>query len=269
MSRGISATCGLLLIGVGAIFFLGAVGWIRVDFWQLILPVLLILLGILTLWTVVNRGGSPELIELQVPLDKAKGARVRFRFGAGRLSLRAGAHAGHVVEISARGGARTSTTNEGDQKAVEVWVPTEFLGDLLAPWKWSGGEPPSWKGRLPSGLPLRLDLEIGACEADLDLTDLVVRDFRLATGASSTTLRLPAAAGETRARIFAGAASVKVVIPRGVAARVVTQTGLGEVKVDTSRFPGDGPIYQSDDYSQARNRVDLAVNVGAASVEIG
>ena len=256
------------MIGLGAVLFLSAVGWIRVDFWQLILPVLLILLGILTLWTVVNRGGSPEQIELQVPLDGARGARLRFRFGAGQLNLRAGAQAGHVVEISARGGARASTTTEGDQKAVEVWVPTEFLGDVLAPWKWWGGTPPRWDGRLPGGLPLRLDLEIGACEANVDLTDLLVRDFRLATGASSTTIRMPAAAGETRARISAGAASVKVMIPRGVAARVVTQTGLGEVKIDKARFPGVGPIYQSEDYGSARNKVDLAVEVGAASVEI-
>ncbi len=62
---------------------------------------------------------------------------------------------------------------------------------------------------------------------------------------------------------------MKVWIPHGVAARVVTQTGLGEVKVDKARFPGVGPVYQSDDYSSATNKVDLSVEVGAASVEVG
>src|SRR3990170_3481178 len=247
---------------------MGSLGWIRVDFWRVFFPLLLILLGTLTLWTVVNRSGAPEQVELQVPLETARGARLRFRFGAGRLRIGAGAHADHLLELSARGGARTSAKMDGDQKAVEVWVPTEFFGDVLAPWKWYGGEPPRWDGRLRGAVPLQLDFEIGACEAEVDLTDLLVREFRLATGASSTLVRMPAAAGETRARIAAGAASVKIVIPSGVAARVVTQTGLGEVKVDGRRFPRNGSIFESADYSSAKNKVDLSVEAGAASVEI-
>ena len=268
MSRATSATCGLILLGLGALLFLSSLGWIRLDFWQSAFPLLLILLGILTLWTVVTRGGALEQVEVQVPLETARSARLRFRFGAGHLRVGAGAHTDHLLEISARGGVRTSASIDGGEKAVEVWVPPEFFGDAIAPWKWWGGEPPRWDARLRAGLPLHLDLEIGACEAEVDLTDLLVREFRLATGASSTTVRMPTAAGETRGRITGGAASVKVMIPPGVAARVVTQIGLGEVKVDQHRFPGSGPIYQSADYTRAKHKVDLSVEVGAASVEV-
>jgi len=43
---------------------------------------------------------------------------------------------------------------------------------------------------------------------------------------------------------------------------------LGEVKVDRSRFPGGDGLFESKDYATAGNKVDLSVEVGAASVEI-
>jgi hypothetical protein len=257
----------LILFVLGVFLFLGSLGVVRFDSWRVLLPLFLIFLGVLTIWAVMTRGAAPELVELQVPLGSARSGSVRFRFGAGRLVVGSGAHADHLLELSARGAARVSDRMDGSQKAVEAWVPSEFWGDIVAPWKWSG-EPPRWDSRLRAGLPLRLNFETGACEADLDLTELAVSELRLATGASSTIVRLPAGAGETRARIQAGAASVKVLIPPGVAARIVTQTGLGDVKVDRARFPGSSPIFESPDYPKAKNKVDLTIEVGAASVEI-
>jgi hypothetical protein len=45
-------------------------------------------------------------------------------------------------------------------------------------------------------------------------------------------------------------------------------TGLGEVKVDPARFPGGDGKFESPGFAEAANRVDLSVEVGAASVEI-
>jgi hypothetical protein len=121
---------------------------------------------------------------------------------------------------------------------------------------------------LREATPLRLEVETGACQMDLDLTSLLVRDLRIATGASSTLVRMPTAAGETRARVSAGAAEVKVRIPPGVAARIRVPTSLGEVKVDQSRFPGGSGSFESPDYAEARNKVDLSIEIGAASVDV-
>jgi hypothetical protein len=45
-------------------------------------------------------------------------------------------------------------------------------------------------------------------------------------------------------------------------------TGLGEIEVDRRRFPGGGGQFESKDFAIAANKVDLSVEVGAASVEI-
>jgi len=268
MTQRYSTTCGLVLLFFGLLLLLATTGLIQVDFWGMLIPLLLIGFGGLTLWMVFTRRGGPQRVEAHVPLEGAKSARVRVRFGAGRLTLVAGGQGDELGAVQALGNVRQRATTIGDERSVEFWVPTEFLGDVFAPWKWSGLQPPSWDVKLREAIPLTLDVEAGACQMDLDLTSLQVRDLRLVTGASSVIVRMPGAAGETRAHITAGAAEVKVRVPPGVAARVRVPTGLGEVKVDRGRFPGGDGLFESKDYATAGNKVDLSVEVGAASVEI-
>jgi hypothetical protein len=250
------------------LLLLATTGLITLDFWGVLIPGLMIALGGLTLWMVFTRSGELQRSEARVPAGSAKSATVRLRFGAGRLALGAGATPGELGRVEALGGVSQHSTTVGDDQSVEFWVPSDFLFDVLAPWKWSGKTPPSWDVSLAKGIPLRLEVQAGACEMNLDLTALTVRELRLTTGASSVMLRMPAAAGETKAHITAGAADVKVRIPDGVAARVRVPTGLGEVKVDRNRFPGGEGTFESRDFSTASNRIDLEVEVGAASADV-
>ena len=263
-----SATCGLFLLLFGMLLLLATTGLIQVDFWGVFIPLLMIAFGGLTLWTVITRRGGPRQVKVHVPLERAKSASVRVRFGAGKLTLTSGVQGEDLASVQALGEVRLRATTTSDERSVEFWVPVEFLGDVLAPWKWSGSQPPSWDVRLRQAIPLSLIVEAGACQLDLDLTSLQVRDLRLVTGASSVMVRMPGAAGETRARITAGAAGVKVRVPPGVAARVRVPTGLGEVQVDRGRFPGGDGLFESKDFATAANKLDLSVEVGAASVEI-
>ena len=50
----------------------------------------------------------------------------------------------------------------------------------------------SWEFGLSNELPLDLVFEVGAVDAHLDLTALLVKNLSLQTGASSTNLKLPA-----------------------------------------------------------------------------
>ena len=268
MAQRSSATCGLILLLFGLLLLLSTTGLIQVDFWGILIPTLMIAFGGLTLWTVLTRRGGPQQVEVHVPLEGAKSARIRIRFGAGKLNLTSAAGGDDLASVLALGDVRQRATTTGDERSVEFWIPTEFLGDVLAPWKWSGQSPPSWDVRVREAIPLSLDVEAGACQMDLDLTSLQVRDLRLVTGASSVMVRMPSASGESHARITAGAAEVKVRIPAGVAARVRVPTRLGEVQVDRGRFPGGDGLFESKDFATAANKVDLSIEVGAASVEI-
>jgi hypothetical protein len=75
-----------------------------------------------------------------------------------------------------------------------------------------------WNVGLTDAVPLKLSLDGGAANANVDLTDLKATEVRVKTGASSTVMRLPRTAGLTTVRISAGAASVKLIVPEGVGA---------------------------------------------------
>lgn len=267
MSQRSTVTCGFVLLIFGIFLLLTTIGVFEIDFWGILVPALMIVLGVLTLWMVATRRGGPTHAAAHAGLEGAESARVHVRFGAGRLTLTGGASEAEVGSVEALGGVSQKVSTIGGQRAVEWWVPAEFLEDVLAPWKWSGRELPSWEVRLREGIPIELHVEAGACQMDLDLTGLRVGDLRLITGASAVTVRMPAA-GETRAHISAGAAGVKVRVPSGVAARIRVPTSLGEVTVDRGRFPGGDGQFESREYASAADKLDLTVEVGAASVEI-
>jgi predicted membrane protein len=262
------ASCGFVLLLIGLLLLLATTGLIAIDFWGILIPLLMIAFGGLTLWMVATRRGEPHEMEVRVPLEGATSARVKIRFGAGRLMLTSGSEGQDLGRVQAFGEVRARGTTVAEGRLAEFWVPTEFLGDILAPWKWSERRPPTWNMTLREAIPLDLDVEAGACQMDLDLTSLQVRELRLVTGASSVDVRMPKAAGETRARLTVGAAGVKVHIPDGVAARVRVPTSLGEVEVNRSRFPGSNGMFESKDFASAAHKVDVSIEVGAASVEI-
>ncbi len=126
----------------------------------------------------------------------------------------------------------------------------------------------TWDFGFAKGIPLNLVFETGAVDAHLDLSELMVKDLVLKTGASSTDLKMPAGAGMTHLKIEAGAASVIIRIPEGVAARVESSSGLAAISVDQARFPRQNGNYQSAEYETAINKVDIRIEAGLGSVEI-
>lgn len=90
---------------------------------------------------------------------------------------------------------------------------------------------------LEPGLPLSLDLDLGAAQADLDLGGLAVRRMRYRTGASTSRVRFGSA--NTTAceslRFMAGAATFQVTgLGNADCRRLDFEGGVGEVTLDFS-----------------------------------
>ena len=275
---------GLILFGIFA-SFLGGLGLLGL-YW----PLLLIGLGLLLMaralvWPRPGRGEpaaagptgrhlgraarqrrrewAQEAREAAVPLGDAGRARIRIRHGAGRLEVRGGAAPGQLVGGSFAGGLDVRTQRQGDLLDVEMRTPAQ---GWPLPWDWAGTL--DWSCRLTDQVPLELDLEAGANETQLDLSALRVTELHVKTGASSTEIVLPAAAGYTHARIEAGAAAIKVRVPEGVAARIRVGGALAGVDVDTLRFPRVGDLYQSAGYDTAANRVEIEAETAVGSLSV-
>lgn len=89
---------GVLLMAVGGLFLLDTTGLLAINTWQLILPVLLVLLG---LWVLLGQFGAPGAFSseggsVNIPLEGAERVRVRLRHGMGPAGRARGGPGGPV-----------------------------------------------------------------------------------------------------------------------------------------------------------------------------
>jgi len=256
---------GFVLILLGGLMFMNAAdiplpGGINPM--QLFWPSVLILLGVLFIAGVFLRG-SAEAEQVTIDLQGANQASLKLSHGAGRLFLGAGASPGQLLTGSFAGGVRQSVRQSGDQLDVHIEArPFGFPPFFGSP---QGLE---WNVRLSRDIPLALRLESGASQSELDLRELRVTDLKVSTGASKTDLTLPASAGMTTVKVELGAASLDMVVPDGVAARIRAEQGVSAIEINTTRFPYSNGIYESADYSSAQNKVDILIQAGVGRVAV-
>jgi hypothetical protein len=204
---------------------------------------------------------APEPDRLAIPLEGAVDAEVMVTFGAGRLQVRA-AGPGMLVDGTFAGGVRVERAGgPGRARLAPPTLPSGWALDR-APYTWTMG--------VSGEVPLRLRVETGAADAELDLSALRLAELRLRTGASETRVTLPAAAGLTVVDAEGGATTIRFRVPDGVAARIRSSIVIGSSEIDTVRFPrtAAGNAWESPDFATAVNRVEITVRGGIGSVSV-
>lgn len=259
----------IILIGLGVLFLGTNTGLWDISFSQL-WPLILVVIGVVLLigsvwpnsrasrWAGVD-GSTSGVDRLSLDLQGVTDAEVRLRFGAGELRLGAGSP-DKLVEGDFSGGV---VAKRPSPNRVELQPDTDS-----GRWPW-GGERLDWRIGLSPSPMLDLRFEGGASRSELDLRELRVRRLDVKTGASQTTVWLPAGAGVTSVSADAGAAQLVFHVPAGVAASIRSQMVVGATDVDQSRFPSSGSgRYESADYASATNRVEIDVRGGMGNVTI-
>jgi hypothetical protein len=259
---------GIILLGVGALLLLdnmGVLDPLNVGAWGLIWPLVLIYLGVWLLGSAQRDTDAFETEELAIPLEGAETAHLTLDYGAGRLTVQSAAEAGNLLD-GTFDGVRHEVRREAGRVDVTLASPSVTFG----PWPWgpAPGQPRRWALNLSDAVPLSIELDTGASDAHLDLTDLSVTQLNLSTGASSTRIELPRNAGHTEVRGSSGAATLQIHVPEGVAARIRTSGALASVNVDRKRFPRQAGVYQSPNYETAENKVDIQLDIGAGTINI-
>jgi hypothetical protein len=246
------------LIWGGVLILLGVL--MLLDWMQYFWPVALILVGI---WIVLGAylRGSAKTENVAVDLQGAHAVALRINHGAGRLKIGAGASMGRALEGECTEGARVHSSLSGERLEVRVSGDVTFIPFV------GSTRGLDWNLRLSNEVPFTLDLETGANEAEVNLSDLRASSVNLKTGASSTGITMPAT-GQVSASVQAGAAEVRIRIPAGAAGRIRSQSGLAEIAVDSSRFPFSNGVYESPDFGTSPNRVDLRIEAGVGKVTV-
>jgi len=112
------------------------------------------------------------------------------------------------------------------------------------------------------------NFELGAADVDLDLSTLKVEKVDLQTGAASCRLKVKEFATETmRIKIEAGAASVKLIVPKEVGAQIRSKTALA-----TTHFNGfkevSNDVYETDNFGKAKKSVYIDIEGGVATFDV-
>lgn len=263
MRRG-SLFFGLALILFAGLFFLKGLGVIE-DVMPLIWPLVVIMFGI---WVLIGglmpgRGRWGDSAEtFTIDLQGATEGEIDLDHGAGQVIVTGGAPEGKFLEAIAGVAMEYKSRLAGNTMKVDVSAGPSVLPFL-------GPEGGAWQFKLTEGIPLSLEVSAGAASMDFDLTNLQVKLFKLETGASKTTLKLPVSAGVTVVEIEGGAAAFEVMVPQGVAARISLEGGASSVNIDENRFPRQaGGYYQSPDYATAVNRAEISIEGGASSINV-
>ncbi|MBI1792754.1 MAG: hypothetical protein HYR70_01005 [Chloroflexi bacterium] len=252
---------GTLLVLLGALFFLKAAGYLTGDVFGWFWPLFIIAIGAWILIGGALRVNFENAVKFSVPLDGAKEASLSISHGAGHIDLRAGANAGDFLTGTAGTGMNQSSRLNGDRLEVRIEAGPSFMPFI-------GPEGGIWQYRLNPDLPTAIKIESGASRLDIDLTDLRVTLFSFNGGASRLNLTLPARMENVLVDIEAGAASIDLQVPQGVAMRFRTKS-VGSLNIDESRWPRreDG-IYQSSDYDSAKYRAEVTIDGGATSITV-
>lgn len=258
-----SVVWGAMLIILGGLVLMGNLGLLPSDFniWGLFWPLVFIGLGIQGIITATGRKYREQVFS--VPYNGFNRGRVHLHHGAGALTVSGHATEGYFLDGRFGGGVipRVSVNNE------EVQVDLK-LPDFSWDWPLGPSQSLDWHLGISNQMPLDLTIEGGASRMILDMVDMQLKRFLLKTGASSTEITFPSNAGETRARVESGAASVVINIPGDVAAQITTKSGLASINVDRNRFISSGDRYESPGFNDSKNRLILYIETGVGTVTV-
>jgi hypothetical protein len=286
----------IILIGLGIIFLLNNLGVLSWSIWGTLLrlwPILLIaagldlILGRRSIWgslsalvltlailgaalwlsgTDVGIGQEVRREEIVQPLGEAERAEVIVDPGIGTVRIEAGGDPANLIEGTVRLARREELTRsfavEDEAATFALRTQTRSFGPFAAGW---GGQR-LWDLQLNPDVPLRLDVNLGLGEMNVDLTGLTLEGLSVEQGIGESRVTLPDE-GRFEARIEGAIGQTVVVIPEDLAARIRLDTGISGRRVpDGYRCEED--VCTSPDYETADDRVELEVSQAIGNLVI-
>ena len=144
-------------------------------------------------------------------------------------------------------------SNETGTLYIKLKESTHFWGDNDN----SNGHNRHLDITLGSTVPISFELELGAGNGDIDLTDLQVKDVKISTGASSVTMRCSKPNSIS---------ADDVTIESGVSK--FTATNLSNLNFRNLKFSGGVGSYKLDFDGRLRQSTEVQIEVGLGSIDV-
>jgi hypothetical protein len=214
----------------------------------------------------ISRGpsvGETRTTSKSVPLGHEKSVDVDVNMGAGDLRL---------------AGASYDLMNADFTYNVDAWKPEVIysgaggLGTLTirqpsGRGNYRGRRRYAWDIRLNNGVPLAVNVNLGAGKANLSLAGLNLRHFNLNVGTGEADIDLDGAwQHDLAASIHGGVGRLTLHLPADVGVRATVQGGLGEVH--TNGFTRKDGAYTNSAYGKSKVSLNIGIQGGMGEVNL-
>jgi hypothetical protein len=217
---------------------------------------------------------SGELVESDVivPREGAKALAARFSMGAGELEIRGGDC--ELAQAKMRYDSASSVPRIDyaiDEQGFATLLVREHGGQSG---RQSGGQSGRQSGRaarwtvcLTNGLPLELEIDLGAGDSrvELDRVQLRTLDINVGAGNVAVDLRNSILAG-SKVAIDGGTGNVHLSVPSTVGVRVAADKGVGGLSADG--LHEEGKVLVNDLWGKSDRAVDVQIDVGVGQINV-
>lgn len=283
---------GLLFVLIGGLFFAQNLGWVDIH-WRNILslwPVVIIVAGLsilavrnimwrVLLWSVTLASlvvigmtatgyldftpdtRSTSAIVSVINKD-IKSAVVNVKAGGSTINIDTMDQSEVVVaELNSNiAELEKNVRVEGDVQNIDLNMVTNRH-------MWFGGMDNNLDISIGTKLPTSFVMDIGAADANIDLSGAIISGFSLKSGASSADLKLGSRSKNVNVSLESGASSTTIRIPSDSGVRLTFDGGLVDKELADLKENGSN-IYESPNYASSKNTVHITAKLGAASFEI-
>ncbi|MCU0487356.1 MAG: DUF5668 domain-containing protein [Anaerolineales bacterium] len=291
-------TGAVLMLGLGISFLLSNLGYLQINPWRMlatIWPVIFVaigmdliigrrrnwltmILGLLVVLAVLAGAlwysgiwQSPSALTAGEPLNVAPqpvaSAQIEIKPGVGSLKIDGQAAPGTLIsgmipETSDTWRVNQEISQSGDQVVVRLSANGSqafYPGNRQNLTDWQLGFNPA--------IPIELAIDLGAGEADLDLSKLQVGNLKYDFGVGTLTLALPqgsALIGD----LNGGIGFLTIQVPSSVGIEIQAETGLVIRSFPTGYTKVAENLYRSPNYQTAATKVNLKINLALGQVII-
>ncbi|MCL4510822.1 MAG: DUF5668 domain-containing protein [Bacteroidetes bacterium] len=112
-----------------------------------------------------------------------------------------------------------------------------------------------------------LNVDVGACSVNFDLTPFIIRTAEIKAGASSLRIRLGDKSDTTHLSMDTGASSVVVYVPESAGCQINDRAELSSKTFDNFMKDSDG-IYHTPNFDSAKKKVFIDIKAGVSSIKV-
>lgn len=132
---------------------------------------------------------------------------------------------------------------------------------------WRGGIRNSLDVDITHDLPLKLNVNIGASDTEIDMTKAKLREINIDAGASDINVKLGSLESAVVVSIDSGASSIVLQVPKDSGVQLQFEGGLSSKQLSDLNETSDGK-YESSDYAKSLNKITVNCKIGVSSFAI-